>query len=203
MRFYLIFPFVCALITQESKAQTSIVPHIIYDAQKVEFTDALDKSTATNGSIGLGLGFEQGLMRGFGLAYELDITKKNIAADVNDIANTYGFKFNQFRNTLHMKYYALKKLHLGVGVSHSIWLKTRETPQRPFYVKPNSGHLSICSSARLKLQPITIDFYITKWLAVDSLYSYVHDSMSFGLKIGYPITFFKKLESSKVRCPNF
>ena len=189
-------------------AQTSLSPMVLADLQKHEFIyypEELSPSWA--GSFGLGLAIEQGIVGGFGLGYELDFTKKNVDVPYDGIGPLNWWSYTQMRQTLLLKYYAFKQLHFSVGMNYSSKLNNKVGPDitRPGYY-PKTSHFSIIGSARLKLDPITLDFYITKWTTKDDrghpLFN-VNDSMSLGFKLGYPILLFKKREVSKVRCPKF
>ena len=189
-------------------AQTSLSPMVLADLQKHEFIyypEELSPSWA--GSFGLGLAIEQGIVGGFGLGYELDFTKKNVSVESVGFAPVDGWSYTQMRQTLLFKYYAFKQLHFSVGMNLFANLNNKSFIEgRHFGSHPKTSHYSIIGSARLKLDPITLDFYITKSTTKEELYLssfWVNDSMSLGVKLGYPILLFKKREVSKVRCPKF
>jgi hypothetical protein len=200
---------VCAfhLIGVVSVAQTSINPYCFFDYQKVRYTEPTNDGKMNGESIGFGIGVEQGLIQNFGLTYEVDVTKKKLSVPDLDLISAYGWLFIQMRNTVQLKYYAYRKIHFSAGINHETYSKNGILIARISHPNrlPRSQQWSVYSSIRIKLQPVIIEIYATKWLPNEYIQHdfTAHDSMSFGLKLGYPILLLKKHESSKVRCPNF
>jgi hypothetical protein len=204
--------FIFALfLSIPTKSQTAISPFIGYDLQGSNYTTInVEKRIAKTNSFAFGLQLEQGLIGDFGLAYTFDYTQKDVRAPVEGFDFHLGYSYEQFRNSLEVKFYALRFVHFSLGLTQTSWenvrLITWNVPPSIQFGYFNTKHLAASGSIRAKFHSFFLDLVYVKWLPKEQVTYPMHDisdTQNLGIRLGYSAQLLKKREKSKVRCPKF